>query len=133
MIRTTFQPADKTAVPTGVEFFSLLLLLYGVLEFIGCFFMPRNILLLGYIAIAILLTSTPILVLFNHKWALHFVLLVTIAATLDSARDFWLQNFGFSTHTIWLAIRLLLLIGLYWGAYVWYRNWRNSLNTRSLH
>src|SRR5271169_5401486 len=110
MIRTTFQPADKTTVPAGVEFFSLLLLLYGVLEFIGCFFAPRNILLLGYIAIAILMISTAILVLFNHKWALHFVLLVTIGATLGFARYFWLQNFGFSAHTIWLGIRLLLLI-----------------------
>jgi len=129
MIRTTFQPADKTAVPAGVEFLSLLLLLYGVLEFIACFFAPRNVFLLGYMTIAILLVSTAILVLLNHKWALHFVLVVTIAATLDIARDFWVQNLGFSTHTIWLVFRLLFSTGLYWYAYQWYRNWRNTLKT----
>jgi hypothetical protein len=51
--------------------------------------------------------GTAILVLFNHKWALHFVLLATIGATLGIARDFWIQNLGFSTRTIWLVLRLL--------------------------
>ena len=128
MIRTTFQPSDKKAIPAGVEFFSLLLLLYGTLELVGCFLLPRNALLLGYIAVPILLISTAILVLFNHKWAIRFVLLVTIAATLGFVRDFWSQNFGFSSRTIWLALRMLFLVGLYWYAYLWYRNWRSTLD-----
>ena len=72
--------------------------------------------------------GTAILVLFNHKWALHFVLLATIGATLGIARDFWIQNLGFSTRTIWLVLRLLFLIGRYWYAYLWYRNWRSTLS-----
>jgi hypothetical protein len=116
MLRTTFEPSDKKAIPAGVEFFSLLLLLYGTLELVGCFFLPRNALLLGYIAVPILLIVTAMLVLFNHKWALHFVLAVTIAATLGIVRDFWSQTFGFSSRTIWVAFRMIFLGGLYWCA-----------------
>jgi hypothetical protein len=127
MIRTTFRNADKDAIPAGVEFFSLLLLLYGILEFAACFLPPRNIFLLGYMALAILLISTAALVLFNHRWARNFVLLVTIATTVGIVRDFWHQNFGFSGQTIWLTLRMVLLTGIL-CAYLWYRNWRRTLN-----
>jgi len=71
---------------------------------------------------SILQTSTAILILRNHKWALPFAFATASLLTVGVAYDAW-HYFQFS----WRGVgRFLLLATLYWAAYLWYRKWRRT-------
>ena len=119
---------DRKTVPGSVVFISLLLLLYGFLALVGCVFMLGDKTLSYYAVRAVIFASTAILVLVNHKWALHFAFLSAAFLTIDGALQYSLlqANFRFSIPASAQLVHFLINAALIWTAYLWYRKWRTK-------
>ena len=117
---------EKKTPPAGVQFFALLLAVFGLLDLIGWLLPPRTLTVLAYLslAIALLMVSTGILVYFNHKSALYFVAALTTVFTLAIVGEMSHLHFALSAPAIGPTLRLFSLPVLYWCAFLWYRKWR---------
>jgi hypothetical protein len=113
---------SKSHIPDGVVWAAIFLLLVGAAALVSSFIAPRNASSIVVAIGSILLMSTAILILRNHKWALPFAFatasLLTVGVAYDALRHFQLA---------WPGVgRFLLLAALYWSAFLWYRKWRRA-------
>ncbi len=125
MTGTVLRQKNADTLPAGVLTISLFVLVVGVLGLVGAFFPPRDAKSIYGAAESIILTSTAILVLCNHKWAVMFAFLAAASLTVGSVFDYpLLRHFSFSIPAISQAMRFLFHATLYWVAYIWYKKWR---------
>jgi len=108
-------------VPDAIGIACSFFLLYGILSFVGSFFLPRVVEILGYAAGSIVVIITAVLVLRNNRWASRFVFLCATIMTVDAGIDTHMFSSP-KNMTVLLAVRLTL----YWAAYLWYRSWRKE-------
>jgi hypothetical protein len=107
-------------VPVGVFWTSALLLFLGSVTLLGSLLPPRDAESIGVSVASILLITTAILILRNHKWALSFAFTSASLMTLGLAYEF-IHHIPFT----WQRVgRFILLVTMYWTAYLWYRKWR---------
>jgi hypothetical protein len=120
-------PEMKT-IPTGLRVVAVLLLIDGLLALFGCLFSEGQALERLYGAIGcIVLITTSILILLNHKMALLFSFLCAVLLTIDATSQFVsLHTLSSSAHGVWQAARTLFNIALYWVVFLWFREWRRT-------
>lgn len=109
-------------VPAGVFWTSISLFLLGSMTLVCSLLLRRDAKSIAIAVGSILLITTAISILRNHKWALSFAFtcasVLTIGVAYDALRD---------VPPSWHGIgRFILLAALYWTAYFWYRKWRRA-------
>jgi hypothetical protein len=109
-------------VPAGVFWTSILLFFLGSMTLVGSLLRPRDVKSLAIAMGSILLITTAVSILRNHRWALSFAFTSASLLTIGLAYDA-LHHVPFT----WQGVgRFILLAALYWTACLWYRKWRRT-------
>jgi len=124
----------KKDMPIPIIVVSLLLLLDAITVLAVCLLDKAQEGALYTLLGSIVVIVTSILVLLNHKWALPFVFVTACLLSIDLFRERApLHVVPLSLLELRQTFRLLFNVALYWGLFLWYRQWRRgSLGDRSL-
>lgn len=119
---------DRESIPTVVFVAALLLSLDGSLVLLGCLYYPAGIVeRLIYGSWALVILTTGILILRNHRAAPYLALVSAILLTVEELRQFpIIQSLMHQPPAVGRVARTVFNVFLYWVCYFAYKRWASS-------